>query len=106
MSVSAEVEAYIKKTYQGTDSRFLDVPGSGHYGDRTKCTEEGMFHPGEPRSRSRFFFSCVMIITNGGPCGAELEPRSLTLAWVRTPGLPVYFDWGTNGGYDWEFEHW
>ena len=44
MSVSAEVEAYIKKTGQGTK-----------YG-WTKCTEEGMFHPGEPRSRSRFFF--------------------------------------------------
>ena len=43
MSVSAEVEAHIKKTHQGT--KYL-----------TKCTEEGMFHPGEPRSRSRFFF--------------------------------------------------
>ena len=47
MSVSAEVEAHIKKTYQGTKDG---------YDDRTKCTEEGMFHPGEPRSRSRFFF--------------------------------------------------
>ena len=80
MSVSAEVEAYIEETYQGTKGEY---PWPG---DRTKCTEEGMFHPGEPRSRSRFFFSCVMIITNGCPCGAELEPRSLTLAWVRTPG--------------------
>ena len=44
MSVSAEVEAHIKKTRQGTKSYL------------TKCTEEGMFHPGEPRSRSRFFF--------------------------------------------------
>ena len=82
MSVSAEVEAYIKETYQGTKR--------GYYRDRTKCTEEGMFHPGEPRSRSRFFFSGVMMITNGGPCGAELEPRSLTLAWVRTPGVLQY----------------
>ena len=81
MSVSAEVEAYIKETGQGT---------KGWYGDRTKCTEEGMFHPGEPRSRSRFFFSGVMIITNGGPCGAELELRSLTAAWVRTPGLAMH----------------
>ena len=72
----SKVEAHIKETGQGT--RF------------TKCTEEGMFHPGEPRSRSRFFFSCVMIITNGGPCGAELEPRSLTVAWVRTPGVAEY----------------
>ena len=47
MSVSAEVEAHIKETSQGTKSGFLD---------RTKCTEEGMFHPGEPRSRSPFFF--------------------------------------------------
>ena len=83
MSVSAEVEAYIKETRQGAKSF--------EYGDRTKCTEEGMFHPGEPRSRSRFFFSGVMmIITNGCPCGAELEPRSLTLAWVRTPGVAGY----------------
>ena len=87
MRVSAEVEAHIEKTDQGTKE--------GYYGDYTKCTEEGMFHPGEPRSRSRFFFSCVMIITNGGPCGAELEPRSLTLAWVRTPGVKAY-----GGGYD------
>ena len=39
MSVSAEVEAHIKETHQGTNP---------WYGDRTKCTEEGMFHPGEP----------------------------------------------------------
>ena len=87
MSVSAEVEAYIKETRQGINTK------RGFQDDRTKCTEEGMFHPGEPRSRSRFFFSGVMIITNGGPCGAELEPRSLTLAWVRTPGVADY-------GYD------
>ena len=47
MSVSAEVEAYIKETGQGTKDdykiRYGD-PGD----DRTKCTEEGMFHPGEP----------------------------------------------------------
>ena len=86
MSVSAEVEAYIKETGQGKS--YL-----------TKCTEEGMFHPGEPRSRSRFFFSGVMIITNGGPCGAELEPRSLTLAWVRTPGVAV--DGYGPSGYYW-----
>ena len=77
----SKVEAHIKETGQGT--RF------------TKCTEEGMFHPGEPRSRSRFFFSGVMmIITNGGPCGAELEPRSLTLAWVRTPGVSAEYYYG------------
>ena len=81
----SKVEAHIKETGQGTK----------RYRDLTKCTEEGMFHPGEPRSRSRFFFSCVMIITNGCPCGAELEPRSLTVAWVRTPGDAVHYcnDW-------------
>jgi len=40
----SKVEAHIKETGQGTKSY------------HTKCTEEGMFHPGEPRSRSRFFF--------------------------------------------------
>ena len=56
MSVSAEVEAHIEETGQGTTGLYNDYDGGYNYDDRTKCTEEGMFHPGEPRSRSRFFF--------------------------------------------------
>ena len=47
MSVSAEVEAHIKETGQGAKSHL------------TKCTEEGMFHPGESLDPAVAFFFLV-----------------------------------------------